>query len=148
VKIPIPVMVLPPYGGDPLAWPVSRNVRMRFKGETLVTTGGPTEVSLESAALVLILQNAAYTTIATRLQPARLSNLSALAENAPVSYDDWLIDHNDLLAIPPAQSARLFTLFAYLTLNNTGAAPKGVVLPTTIELAAAQFTDYRFDQWE
>lgn len=144
-SLQVPVMIDQPYRGIAGNWPILRNRRMKFSGSTIINSAGASEVSLESAALSLFVFTPTQTL--QLVNAARLSNLSALAQNAPVSFDEWLIDHNDLLALS-LQAGTYFQLFIYLTLNNTGAAPKGLNTPSYIQCDAAQFDNYRFSKWE
>lgn len=132
---------------DQYHWPLNRNFRFRFSASIVFSSGGPLEVSIESCGMVL-------TDIASAVlmsNAGRLSSLTALAQNVTLSFDDWLIDTNDLLTLLAGQSIndqRNFLLWIYIVCNNTGAAPKGYQAAGFFQSDAAQFDNYRFSKWE
>jgi hypothetical protein len=143
--LPIPKMSVP--GAPGLDWPIGRNVRFKFSGSLVVTSTGADLLSLESAGMQLICNSGAFPQAnpPNLLNSARLSSLTALAEGAPISFDEWLVDCNDLLTMGQFPSFRLFMV---VNLNNTGAVPRETIIQGVFQCSAAQFDNYRFDQWE
>ncbi len=136
-----------------ITWPLQRNLRYRFSGDGILTSGAPGAVSLESAGMAITLGVASnpflYATTPSgfnRVNAARLSAQTALAQSQPISFDPWEIDCNDLLQLYPL--ATYLALFTFFNINNTHAAAVQVNAQTTFEAAAVQFQDYKFDIWE
>jgi len=150
VQIPLPAM---PNKSiiDQYHWPLTRNYRFRFSGSVVFTSAGPTEVSIESCAMVLtdilgdvLMSNA-----------GRLSSLTALAQDVGLSFDEWLVDTNDLLSLLagaaqlPTELRNNFKLWIYIVANNNaGSAPKQYNAQGFFQSDAAQFDNYRFSKWE
>ena len=156
-----PEMVVeqPPYPAQPWIFRVRPNFRYKFSGSAQINSVAPGDVSCESAGMQLALATTVADLTGTLLAPsplkpglflltnaARLSNTSALAQQMPISFDEWLIDCNDLLTINP--SAQGFQVVEFMTTNNTSVAPHEANVSFNFQVAAAQFSDYRFDKWE
>ena len=157
VSQPCPEMVVeqPPVPAQPWIFRVRPNFRYKFSGSASIDTADPGDVSCESAGMQLgfganpATLGGLYTVTIdpkTLYNAARLSNTSALAARMPISFDEWTIDCNDLLTIDPA--AQYFQLIEFMNLNSLAGAPIAANIIWNFQVAAAQFTDYRFDKWE
>ena len=148
-SIPVPAMILPARG-LPNDWQLVRNFVYRFSAGIQVTSAGPTEVSIESAGMQLQTFGNPLPPSSlgcTLINAARFSNLTALAQDCAISFDEWEIDTNDLLQLGGVNCS-VFRLSLFVTFNNTGAAPKGSTITGYAKASAAQFDNYRFDKWE
>jgi hypothetical protein len=154
VVVDSPAMILPPVKAVPAGkvWPLMPNLVYRFSGNMIATSANPNVMSIESAGMALILGTQANPLAFggplgfTHVNAARLSAQSALLQQSPITFDEWEIDCNDLLTAYP--TAQTLILQAYMTLNDTGVAPKQVDTQVNFKATAAQFSNYRFDKWE
>jgi len=147
IQVPLPVQPVRSTnnGLSIFGWPTTRNWRFKFSASLAFSSlAGANQVSIESGAMVITGDAAAPDILASNA--ARLANLTALAQNATMNFDEWLVDVNDLLTLRPRLS--FFNLWLYLTVNNTGAAPKDFAIQGQFTSDAAQFDNYRFTQWE
>ena len=138
--------IVPPAGFPPVSvWPLLRNWRMKFSGSLAFTPVNPADISLESCGFVLDLLDGTGKQLASMQNAARIASLTALAAAAPISFDEWLIDHNDLMALAP--DAVGFYLFMALAVNNAG-GKQDFTLSGFAKVAAVQFSTYVYDKWE
>lgn len=151
-----PPMLLQPIvaAGGVQCFPVIPNVRWRFSGDASLISAAPGALSLESAGMAVILgtqanafdPNYSGPAAGTYFNAARLSAQTALLQNAPISFDPWELDCNDMLQdYPGAQTLLLRAIFA---INDTTLGQKQVQGTVNFIVAAAQFTNYHFDRWE
>jgi hypothetical protein len=137
---------------DPSSFILRQNRRYKFSASARLFPANPSQVSLESAGMVISI--AGGLPAGFELQTAaRLGAITALAYNQAISFDEWDIDANDLIAMNRTAAALLvggaqnFKLSLQFTLNNVGAASL-IGYTTTTSEEVADFDSYRFSKWE
>lgn len=142
------VALVKPAGGNPKLWPVTRNLRYRFAGNSLTDVeSGSGSMAVESAGMQIAVGTiAAPGSLGIWANAARLSSLTALLLNQNVSFDEWEIDCNDLLSAFP--TAQCFNLYLQFVINNTDVNDHKVDLTSNLIAEAALFDSYRFSKWE
>ena len=154
-----PVAIVPAFNGVANAWPVLRNWVYRFSGDAYFSSAAPLLDSLESAGMLLelggpVVPPTRISAVIQRVNAARLSTTTALAQDVAISFDPWEIDNNDLLTYinqlqgPAENRLADFGLELSLVVNNTDSVPHAWKCSFNIQVDAAQFSDYRFSKWE
>lgn len=143
--VAIPRALVPPGPAPGNEFPIRQNLRYKFSGNASFSSASPADVSIESAGLLI-----SFNSLRQYFQAARLSSLTALAEKAPISFDEWLIDCNDFLAasdVVHGNQERAFGLYVRVNVNKVG-GPTEFYITANVQIAAANFDSYRFDKWE